>query len=45
MKYILFVVITLAIMVKVGSAQSANQASIFYFYSSECGALGMQGLF
>ena len=38
MKYILFIVVTLAIMVNVGSAQSANQSSIIYFYSSECGA-------
>lgn len=38
MKSILFIVIILTIMVNVGFAQSANQSSIFYFYSSECGA-------
>jgi len=44
MKYILFIMITLAIMVNVGFAQSANQSSIFYFYSSGCGACESTGL-
>ncbi|MDO9518214.1 MAG: hypothetical protein Q7J10_09240 [Methanosarcinaceae archaeon] len=44
MKYILFIMITLAIMVNVGFAQSENQSSIFYFYSGGCGACESTGL-